>query len=184
MSIARIAIVCAFAGALTAGAVHSAGAVPLAANVKAMKSVAQENIVQVQWRRGWGGGWRGGGWGVRRGWGGGWGVRRGWAGGWGVRRGWAGGWGVRRGWGGWGWGGPALAGAVIGGAIASSAWDGGWGSSWGDPYGYYDDAYYGYPAYGWAPRPFYGPRFVSYGYVGRPFRPVWGYRYGWRRWGW
>lgn len=172
MSIGKIAIVCAFAGVLTAGAVNSAGAVPLAANAKAAKSVAAENIVQVQWRRGWGGGWRGGGWGVRPGWGGGWGVRRGWAGGWGVRRGW----------GGWGWGGPALAGAVIGGAIASSAWDGGWG--WGGPYDYYDDAYYGYPAYyGWGP-PVYRPRLVSYGYVGRPFRPVWGYRYGWRRWGW
>jgi len=162
MSIGRIAIVCAFAGALTAGAVGSAGAAPLPTNVEAMKAVSAGNLVQVQWR----GGWRGGGWGWRGG--------------------------------GWGWGGAGaglVAGALIGGAIASSTWGGPYGGYYGGgPYGYYGGgSYYGYPAYGYAPQPYYYPRYVSYGYgpyyggyryYGRPFRPVWGYRYGYRRWGW
>ena len=63
-------------------------------------SVSSSHIDKIWWRGGWGGGWRGGGWG--------------WRGGWGYRGpGW--------GWRGYGWGPAAVVGGVAAGALVGSA---------------------------------------------------------------
>jgi len=153
LSSLRTAIVAATATLLVAGA--EAG--PMPTHVAAMKSMADQNTTQVQWR----GGFRGGGFGFR-----GAGFR---GGGWGWRGG---------GWRGGGWGyrglGYGLAGAVVGGAIARSAYYGGYGGYYGG-YGGYG---YGYPAYSYAAVPAYGYG-GGYGY-GSYCPPYGGARYyGW-----
>src|SRR4051794_13591565 len=137
LSSVRTAILAATASLLAAGA----GAGPMPTNVAAMKSMAEQNTTQVQWRGGFrgggggyrGGGFRGGGFGYRSAGfrGGGFGYRGGGfrGGGYGYR---GGGWGYR----GVGYG---VAGAVVGGAIARSAYYGGYGG-----YGAYDGGYGGY----------------------------------------
>src|SRR4051812_37922296 len=146
LSSVRTAILAASASLLAAGA--EAG--PMPTNVAAMKSMAEQNTTQVQWR----GGFRGGGLGYRGGGfrGGGFGYRgAGFRGGGFAYRG--GGW---RG-GGWGYRGVGygVAGAVVGGAIARSAYYGGYGGYSG--YGAYDGGYggygYGYPSASYAAVP-------------------------------
>lgn len=139
--------------------VSGAGAGPMPTHVAAMKSMAEQNTSQVQWR----GGFRGGGFGMR-----GVGFR---GGGWGWRgSGWrGGGWGYR----GSGYG--VAAGALVGGAIASSAYYGGYGGYYGGYGGY------GYPSYSYAAVPYYGYRGgYGYGSYCPPYRG--GYAAGYYGW--
>jgi len=82
------------AGAVIAGATNSSQAAPLPTHIAAIKSMLGTDTVEVRWG-GWGGGFRGGGWGYR--------------GGWGHRP--------------YGWG-AAAAGALIGGALVGGAYYG------------------------------------------------------------
>jgi hypothetical protein len=146
----RLAFVCAFAGALTAGNVAMLHAAPLPTNVATMKSMVADSSIPVRW-----GGWRGGGWGYRG------------FGGWGPR-----GWG----WGGGALAGAIVGGAIASSAYGyyGSPYDGGY---YPGPYyggGYPGYSYYpGYADYGWqaiqepAAARFYRP----YGYGWRS----WGY---------
>jgi hypothetical protein len=135
MSTLKTTLALLVAGMMMAGTSGSAQAAPLPTNVAAMKSMIGTDTVQVRWG-GWGGGWRGGGFGYRGGWAhAGLGYR-----GFGYR-----GLGYRP----YGWG-AAAAGALIGGALVGGA--------------YYGSSYGSYPYYGGGYSYDYCPPRVQYGY--------------------